>query len=437
MKDKEVAEYLEKYGSLGSRPGLESILDLCDRLSNPQDAVPVIHIAGTNGKGSTAAFITAILTEAGYKVGKYTSPAVFAYEERFQINHKNITKKKFAEIFTEVAAVADAMEQEGKLHPTVFEMETAAAFCFFKKEKCDIAVIETGMGGLLDATNIMKKKLASVFTPISMDHMQFLGNSIEAIAEQKAGIIKNSRYVIAGTQEKEAELILRKKAMQDDSEYVKVDGNSVKNVKTKISKPTTFNYKQLKRLEIKLLGQYQIENAILAIEVAETITKAGYAVSEEHIRKGLKKAQWNGRFTVLSEKPLFVMDGAHNEDAAIKLSKSIVNYFTNKRIIYIMGMLRDKDIEAVIKNTYRHADYIITVKPPNNVRAMDAIDLAKEVMEYHPCVTAVDSVEEAVEAAYAVADKSDVIIAFGSLSYLGRLSQVVTNRQKNVSKNGL
>lgn len=434
MKDKEVVEYLEKYGSIYCRPGLETILKLCDKLDNPQDAVPVIHIAGTNGKGSTIAFITAILTEAGYKVGKYTSPAVFAYEERFQINNKNITKKRFAELLTQVAKEADAMEEAGDMHPTVFEMETAVAFKYFKDEQCDIAVIETGMGGLLDATNIMKEKLAAVFTPISMDHMQFLGNSIEAIAEQKAGIIKNCRYVITGAQVREADIVLRKHTMMDGAEFVKADAEQIKSVKTKISKPTSFNYKNLKALEIKLLGDYQVENAVLAIECVETITKAGYVISEEHIRRGLIKAQWNGRFTCIDSKPLFIIDGAHNEDASVKLSKSVANYFTNKRIIYIMGMLRDKDIEAVIKNTYRHADYIITVKPPHNQRALDAIDLAKVVLKYHPCVTAVDSVEEAVEAAYAVAEKNDVIIAFGSLSYLGRISQVVTNRKKNGRK---
>ncbi len=426
MKYEEALEYIEKINPLGINPGLESIGNLLSRLSNPQDELKFIHVAGTNGKGSTSAFICSILKEAGYKVGRYTSPAVFDYREKFSVSGASITGKAFGEYMDIVVTACREMVDAGMPHPTAFEVETALAFLYFNQKKCDYVVLECGMGGLLDATNIVENKELCVFASIGMDHMQYLGNTLEKIAQNKAGIIRNGATVVCMKSQDSVLEILEAEAVKNGCDFVISDSSLTKKVKKNFEKQT-FEYKQLKNISIGLLGDFQIQNACLAIDAVNALAQRGANISDKAIINGLNKTIWPGRFEIIKKNPYFVIDGAHNEDAAAKIIKTIENYFTNRRIVYIMGMLKDKDYERVIELTHSAADMIITVTPPNNPRALPAYELAQAVSKVHKNVTAVDSVEEAVEVAKLITDKNDVVIAFGSLSYLSALKTAVLN----------
>ncbi len=433
MKYEQALEYLEQMNMYGSVLGLETSRELCMRLGNPQDELKFVHIAGTNGKGSILAYVSTVLTAAGYKTGRYVSPTIRDYRERIQVNGRMITKKAVGELTEQVKNACDAMVAEGFPHPTVFEMETAMGFLYFKEMGCQIVVLETGLGGLLDSTNIIKNTLVAAFASISMDHMAILGKTLTAIAEQKAGIIKPGCKVVTGLQEPEVISVLQEKSKDNECDLILADAGIATKVRHGVTKQQ-FDYSGIKNLEITLAGKCQIANCITAIEVIKALEAEGFPVSEKALRAGLKETRWDGRFTILEKQPLFIVDGAHNEDAAKKLADSLRFYFTNRRIIYIMGVLRDKEYDKVISETYALADQIITLTPPNNPRALSAYELAVAVQEFHSNVTAVDSVEEAIEIAKLFATKDDVIVAFGSLSYLGRMMDIL--EKKNGVKNG-
>lgn len=429
MKYQEALDYMDSLKNYGIVPGLDSIRELCRRLGNPQDRLQFVHIAGTNGKGSVLAYVSTVLQCVGYRVGRYISPAIREYREQFQVNGRMITQKDLCELVEELRQTCDAMAAEGLPHPTTFEVETALGFQYFARKKCDLVVLETGMGGRLDATNVIGNTLVAVLASISMDHMQYLGNTLAAIAGQKAGILKPGCRAVSMAQEQEAMEVIREQARLLQISLVVADENRAKRVRCGLERQR-FDYDGMKDLEIRLAGQYQIGNAVLAIETCRALSEQGYEISREALRQGLSETRWPGRFTVLGRKPLFVADGAHNEDAAKKLAQSIEFYFTNKRIIYIMGILKDKEYEKIIDLTAHYADQILTVAPPGNPRAMGSYELAQEVARVHPRVTAVDSLEEAVEISHLLAAREDVILAFGSLSYLGRLMEIMEEREK-------
>lgn len=428
MKYAEAVEYMESLNSYGIVPGLSNIENLCDALGNPQKDLKFVHIAGTNGKGSTLAYISTVLKKAGYKVGRYVSPTIFEYRERIQVNGRSISQKALCAWAERIKEVCGGLVTAGKKHPTSFEAETALAFAYFKEQGCDIVVMECGMGGRMDATNIIENTLVSVLAGISMDHMQYLGKNIEAIASEKAGIIKDGSRVVTAMQEERVLQVIRKKAGEKGCPLTVADLGEVKKIRYGLEKQR-FDYGVWKNLEITLSGNYQIGNALLAIKVLEELIDLGYNITEKALRNGLKDTKWPGRFTVVGKKPYFIVDGAHNADAAKKLADSIEFYFTNKRIIFIMGILRDKEYETIIELTHSFADQIITVATPGNARAMSSCELAAEVAKMHPNVTAVDSVEEAVEISYLLAGKEDVIIAFGSLSFMGRMLGILEKRK--------
>ncbi|MBR1702417.1 MAG: bifunctional folylpolyglutamate synthase/dihydrofolate synthase [Lachnospiraceae bacterium] len=438
MTYREAMEYIESLQFCGIVPGLDSIRELCRRLGNPQDTLKFVHIAGTNGKGSVLAYISTVLKVAGYRVGRYISPTIFEYRERIQVNERKISQKDLCTGMELVRQACLEMTAEGLPQPTPFEVETALAFWYFSLKNCDIVVLETGMGGLMDATNLITTTQVAVLASISMDHMKFLGNTLDRIAEQKAGIMKEGCLAVTAKQKPEAMEAIRRMAAQKHCELYVADRTSISNIRRgsgKYLERQRFDYKNsngstCKDLEIHLAGSVQPENALLAIEAIHALQKKGFSVSEQALRQGLAQTVWKGRFSVIARKPLFVVDGAHNEDAARKLAESIEFYFTNKRIIYIMGVLRDKEYEKVIAWTQKYADQIITITPPENPRALSAYELAQEAAKVHPAVTAVDSLEEAVEMARLLAAPDDVILAFGSLSYLGRLMKIV-ERQKS------
>lgn len=427
MNYRDALEYIDLIKEYGIVPGLDNITELCRRLGNPQDMLKFVHIAGTNGKGSTLAYVSTILKCAGYRVGRYISPTIFEYRERIQVNGRPITKKALCEGMEMIKGICEEMTADGFHHPTPFEVETALAFWYFQRNKCEIVVLETGMGGTGDATNLIRTTLTAVFASISMDHMKFLGDSLSEIAAKKAGILKKGCRTVSIVQEPEVMKILVETAAEKECSFSVADAGQAAHIRYGIALQR-FDYKGMKNLQITLAGKFQIDNAVLAIETILSLTDQGYSVSEKALRKGLIETKWPGRFTVIAHKPLFIVDGAHNEDAAKKLSDSIEFYFTNKRIIYIMGILKDKEYEKIIQITHSHADQIITVTPPENPRAMHAYELAQELVKVHPQVTAADSLEEAVEIGCLLAGKDDVIIAFGSLSYLGKIMEIVAKR---------
>jgi dihydrofolate synthase/folylpolyglutamate synthase len=419
---------MESLNSYGIVPGLSNIENLCEALGNPQKDLKFVHIAGTNGKGSTLAYISTVLKKAGYKVGRYVSPTIFEYRERIQINGRPISQKALCTWAERMKETCDALCAAGKPHPTSFEAETALAFAYFKEQGCDIVVMECGMGGRLDATNIIQNTLVSVLASISMDHMQYLGKTIEAIAGEKTGIIKAGCRVVTAMQEEAVLQVIEEKAAEYGCPVTVANLNEVKKIRYGLEKQR-FDYGVWKNLEITLSGNHQIGNALLAIKVLEELNSLGYNITEKALRNGLKETKWPGRFTVVEKKPYFIVDGAHNADAAKKLAQTIEFYFTNKRIIFIMGILRDKEYETIIELTHAYADQIITVATPGNARAMSSYELAAEVAKVHPNVTAADSIEEAVEISYLLAGKEDVIIAFGSLSFMGRLLGILEKRK--------
>lgn len=433
MNYRQALEYVEAIAGRGIQPGLDSIRELCKRLGNPQAGMKWIHVAGTNGKGSVLAYLSTILTCAGYRVGRYVSPTIKEYRERIQVNGRMIPPRALGEKMEIVKKACDDMVADGLPQPTPFEVETALAFLYFRERNCDFGVLEVGMGGLLDSTNVIEGTLVEVITSIGMDHVSFLGNTLREIALQKAGIIKPGSVVVCMDQSPEVTEVIRERAEAVGAKFVLSGQKGVSQIRYGLEKQS-FHYGNYGRLEISLAGQFQITNAVLAVDACREISGLGYSVAGEAVRRGLLETRWPGRLTVLKKRPLFVADGAHNEDAAEKLAKSIEFYFTNRRIIYIMGVLKDKDYGRIIDLTHAYADQVITITPPENPRALPALELAKEVAKVHPSVTAAGSLEEAVEMAQMLAGKEDVILAFGSLSYLGRLMDVVGYKPKDLSQ---
>lgn len=417
MTSKELEDYIDSLSKKGSVLGLNRMQELLQKMNNPEKQLRFVHIAGTNGKGSVLAFTSTILKEAGYKVGRYISPVIKEYREKIQINGRPITNKALLEGMEYIKSITDSMEEA----PTIFEVETVLAFWYFAKNDCDIVVLETGLGGQDDATNVIENALVCAFASISMDHMAILGNTLEEIARVKAGIIKKGAYVVSARQEDSVFNVLNDRAKSLGNQDVRL-ADIPEKIKSKLS-GTTFDLGKYKKLKISLLGLWQPENAAVAVKIIEALKDAGLSVSDKAIYDGLYKTEWFGRFTILNKKPLFICDGAHNEDASLRLCESIRYYLKDRKLIYIMGVLADKEYEKVIKNTVSLADSVITLTPPNNARALPAYDLAMAVKEYNPNVTAAGSVEEAVEMAQLLADKDCAIIAFGSLSYLGNLSR--------------
>ena len=429
MNYQEAMEYIENCAGYGIMPGLETINELLRRLEHPEKNLKFIHIAGTNGKGSTLAFVSEALSTNGYKVGRYVSPTIFEYRERFQIQGKPISKAQVARLMTEVSVHADAMSEEGFSHPTPFEIETAMAFLLFAEKNCDFVVLETGMGGMLDATNVVKNTLVAVINTIAMDHSAYLGDTLEKIATHKAGIIKEDCVVVSSEQNLEVKNVINKIAEEKKAKKV-VFADSTQIKKTKFDlKKTIFSYRNWDKMEISLLGTYQVKNAALALEVLEVLKELGIKLKDAKIREAMYKAVWPARFQMVDKKPYFLVDGAHNPQAAQELRDSIQFYFTNRKIIYIIGVFRDKEYDKVIETTCDLATHIITVAKKGNSRALPAYELAQEVVKVNPMVTVADSVEEAVELAYLLADKETVIIAFGSLAYLGDCIYTVEHRK--------
>lgn len=427
MNNREVEEYILKISEYGSVMGLDTMKELLRRMGNPEDQLSFVHIAGTNGKGSVLAYVSTILKEAGYRTGRYLSPVIHQYREKIQVGDRMISQNALCRGMEIIKQHAEDMESEGLRPPTLFETETALAFWYFAEKKCDIVVLETGMGGVDDATNVIQNTKVSVITGIAYDHMDILGENLAEIAEKKAGIIKTGIPVVSAPQSPEALEVIKRVCREKKCCLSVVD--APQKVKYGITRQKFVYHKD--SYTISLAGTWQPENACIALEVIEALKRSGFAIKEEAVKQGLEKTRWDGRCTVLKKKPLFIMDGAHNESAVIRLRESLETYFPKQKFIFIMGVFRDKEHDKMLSVMAPLARYIVTVTPPGQPRAMAAYDLAVEAGRYHDSVTAADSLEEAVEMAGLLAGEEYVTIAFGSLSYLGRLQKIVSEPKKS------
>ncbi len=418
-------EFLREIGKSGSVLGLASMQRLMGELGNVQDKLDIVHVAGTNGKGSLCAMVSSVLREAGYLVGTYTSPAVFSREEQYQVNGEPITGEEFAAAVHAIKEACGRIQARGQGLPTLFEVETAVAFLHFYWKKCDIVLLETGLGGAEDATNIIRKPLVSVLASISMDHMKFLGDSLTWIAQAKAGIIKGHGAVAAvWPEQEEVRQVLEGACREAHASLSYARKEQAAGVHWEQGL-LCFSYREYGELKLSMAGAYQVENSICAIKTIELLQGQGWEISLSHIRHGLEKAQWEGRFSVLCSNPLVVMDGAHNEDAAKKLRETLKMGFTNGKIIYIIGVLADKEYGKILELMLPLAWKVFTVTP-KNPRALDGEALALQARRYHQDVTSCTSVQKAVSEALGLAvQEGGMVLAFGSLSYLGELKEAV------------
>ena len=419
----------DKYA--GGALDLTNIKELMNRLGNPQDQLKYVHVAGTNGKGSVIAYLYTTLSEAGYRVGRYISPSVYSYREKMEVAGRAVSREQFAGYVTRVAAAIEEMTAEGLAHPTPFEIETAVAFLFFAEENCDLVVLEVGMGGNLDATNIIKNTILAVLVPISMDHQSFLGNTLAEIAEKKAGIIKPGCSVATVGQKPEALKVIQEVCREKGADLTVTDLEAAKAVKEDFA-GQILEYKG-ETYELSMAGSYQTENAALAIEALNILDKKGYPTTIEQRKKGLKDTKWNGRLTIIHRKPLFIVDGAHNPAAADMLEDSVRKYFKGRRMFFIMGVFRDKDYQYIIRKLCPYAEQIVTVETPDNPRALPAEELAEAIRLCNPNVRAAESIRDAVDRVFAMAGREDVILSFGSLSFIGDITAIVKTQEEKDS----
>ena len=415
----------------GGALDLTNIKELMKRLGNPQDQLKYIHVAGTNGKGSVIAYLYTTLTKAGYHVGRYISPSVYSYREKIETEGKPISREKFAEQTTRVAAVIEEMTAEGLAHPTPFEIETAVAFLFFAEEKCDPVILEVGMGGITDATNLITTTELAVLVPISMDHQSFLGNTISEIAEKKAGIIKPGSSVVTIGQETEALEVIKKTGAEAGTDVCVADVSEAEVLEADFT-GQRFCYKG-EEYALSLAGSYQTENAVLALEALRILDERGYHTTLEQRKEGLWATRWNGRLTIIHKDPLFIVDGAHNPAAADMLEDSVRKYFKDRRLFFIMGVFKDKDYPYIIRKLCPYAEQILAIETPDNPRALPAEELAEAIRPYNANVRAEKNIPRAVEELFEMAGKDDVILSFGSLSFIGEITRIV-NTRKEVSK---
>ena len=416
----EAQNYLEKVRSQkGIVLGLDTMRHLMAKLNNPQDKVKFIQVAGTNGKGSTAAYLTSILSEAGIKVGRYTSPAVFSSTEQYFACGSCISESEYAKGMTAVAEAAASLDGET---PTAFEQETALAFWYFAKKGCELAILEAGLGGDMDATNIVTTTVCSIITSISMDHCRIIGNKISEIAAHKAGIIKPGAPVICIEQKEDAMEPIRAAAKAADTPLYEVHRDEVRQIFSDKRESIVF-FREFENLHLKMLGSCQPENAALAVQAASVLSRS-YPIEKKHIYDGIEKTRWGGRFELHSGSPDIILDGAHNPDGIRRLRESVNQMFGAVPICYVCGVLADKDYEKEIEILFGSASNVFTVTPPSP-RAMKSTDLKAAIKKRFSQlkVTSFDSEDGIEKAMEAAVSQNNPVVVCGTLTILARVKE--------------
>ena len=417
MDYKEALEYINGVSWQSTRPGLERVAGLLEKLGNPQNELRFVHVAGTNGKGSICAMISSVLKSAGYKTGLFTSPYLSRFTERMKINGREIDEAQVASIVEEIKPLADSMED----HPTEFEMMTAAALLWFSRENCDVVVMEVGLGGRLDATNVIPRPECTVIANIGLDHTAILGDTLEQIAFEKAGIIKENSAVVLYQQSGEVMNVIRDVCELKNAELTVPDFDDIIPEFDSLE-GQVFSYRG-DAYAIPLLGEHQLYNAVCAVEAANILRKAGFEIEQSALEAGLYAVTWPARFELVHEDPYFVVDGGHNPQCAYALAESIKKYFPQGRRVLLMGMLKDKDYTRVVDILAPLFDEFVTVTPGIS-RALPAVELAEVLKKYGRPVTVCGSIPEGVQTAVDIARELDAMVcSAGSLYICGEIRE--------------
>lgn len=474
--DQEQAEaFIRETRKYGMVYGLESIRSLMARLGNVQDQLRILHVAGTNGKGSVCAMLAGILQAAGYRTGVYSSPAVFEPEEIIKVDGKCISREAFAELAGKVQTACTDLMNEGLRHPTAFEAETAIAFCYFKQEACEYVVLEAGLGGAEDATNLIMHPLCSILTSISMDHMGILGHTLEEIAAAKAGIMKPGCPCVSSVQKPEAVRVLQRAAAKQGSELRIADTSCIRSFSYHDEKScfevsdiffglqtgafcqaeacqeqqgmtaqaetcqeqqgmaaqAEGDLKKVLKGTLGLTGACQKENLACVLEVVKLLRKKGVRITREALLTGLADVRLPGRFEKISREPDFYIDGAHNEGAALCLRETVRECLSGagRRIVYIIGVFADKEYEKLLRIMLPDAAQVFTVTP-DHPRALSGKTLAQLAGTMHPAVSYVPDLAQAAGLAAEAAGAGGAVVAFGSFSYLKALKAAVKIRSR-------
>ncbi len=409
MTEAQVTQCLDEAAKRGSRLGLERVFELSRLLGEPQKELRVIHVSGTNGKGSFTAMLSAVLGCQGYRTGSFVTPALTGVKDSFLIGAKPISSEKFCELISIVWAAAETMEDK----PTLFELLAVSAYVYFRNEHCDYAVIECCMGADLDATNIVDEPLLSVITNVALDHRAFLGSTTAEIAAHKAGVIKAKRPVVSGCTDEQALEVIKKRAKDLGSPLYISQPEKLKITSLALD-GTVFEYKDSGRLRLSLPGAYQPMNAALVLEAVDVLRSEGVEISEKSVSDGLGGVRWSGRFEKLSDDPLTVYDGAHNPDAMIQAAKGIKTYFPSG-VVALMGVMADKAYESYPQMLSSLLERVFTVTP-DNPRALDARLLAEAFEKGGIAAEPCQSIEDGVRLASEYAKKKGLpLLIMGSL----------------------
>lgn len=411
-------EYIHKTKWTGSKPTLSRIHTLLEKLGRPDRKLKFIHVAGTNAKGSVSAFVSTVLQSAGYKTGLFTSPYIIRFNERFKINSESISDAELERITDIIRPLADSMTDDP---PTEFELITAIAFEYFAQNGCDIVVLETGMGGLLDSTNVIDAPECAVLTKIGLDHTKQLGDTVEKIAETKAGIIKTGCDVVIYDEPENILNVIHEKCVREGCTLHTAEFNRLHDIRY-YPDFTEFSYLSFKNLRIRLLGTYQVYNAALSVKCLAVLRDRGYLIPDSAIYSGLENTVWQGRFELLGKNPAFILDGSHNPQGISAALESLKQYFPNKKYRFLLGFMTDKDTDTMLKLLVPYAQGFVAVKP-DNPRAMDEKELCERLLKAGANAVSAPSVFEGVKILRDFAKSGDVCAALGSLYFSNEVRQ--------------
>lgn len=419
MNVNEAIEYIHSVYWKGGHFGLDRVLTLLEKMGNPEKKLKYVHIAGTNGKGSTASMTASILQKAGYRTGLYTSPYIYRFHERIQINGQQISDEDLVEITEYVKPLADSMEQS----PTEFELVCAIAFEYFVRKQCDIVVLEVGLGGDYDATNVIECPEVAVITNIGLDHTDVLGNTLEEIARTKAGIFKEGGDAVIYRGLPSVEQVFEDVCREKHISLKKADFDGLR-LKAHSLDGQVFDCGDRKDLVLPLLGDHQLHNASVVLSVVDTLIEKGWNISEENIRDGLRDVSWPGRFDIVSREPLFIIDGGHNPQCIEALVKNIEDYLMGRKVIALTGVLEDKNYGDMYQPVMPLVDSFVCITPPNP-RKLEAAELAAHLRGAGAQATACQTIKEGVSLALREAGETGAVLCFGSLYTIGAIREAL------------
>ena len=423
MNATEAIEYIHSVCWKGSIPGLGRTQALLEKMGNPEKRLKFVHIAGTNGKGSTAAMTASILRKTGYRTGLYTSPYIYRFHERMQVDGLEITDEELSEITEYVKPLAESLTEV----PTEFELVCCIAFEYFVRKQCDIVVLEVGMGGAFDATNVIETPEVAVITNIGLDHTEVLGDTVEKIAETKSGIFKENGHAVVYRSTPSVEAVYEKVCAEKHVKLVKADFDSLR-LKKHTLDGQVFDCGDRKDLVLPLLGDHQLHNASVVLSIVDTLKIIGWNINEQNLRDGMKDVKWPGRFDVVSHSPLFIIDGGHNPQCIEALVKNVEDYLHDRKVIALTGVLADKDYADMYVPIMPFVNQFVCITPPNP-RKLESAELAKYLRTKGANAVGSDSILDGVKTALELAGSDGVVLCFGSLYSIGSIRDALSSLQ--------